>query len=268
MRISGRWIFSAGLLASLAWQPAAMATTAEGQQELVDRATLAAQEVLAGQEGHDARSLLPRARAVMICPRVFRAGFLFAGEGGGCVLLARGGQGTWSAPAFYSIGSGSVGLQIGVQDAEVMMFILTDNGLRSVMDNQFKIGGNASFALVTLGGGVQGSTTTNLNADIVAFERPRGFFAGFSIEGSVMSADTYGDQLYYNQPVGSIDIVMAMRVTNPAADPLRGVLMRYGAPVSAPALPPPVAAYNDQPQMGYSAAPTGSVQSQSLPPPR
>jgi lipid-binding SYLF domain-containing protein len=274
MRISGRLSILAVLCALpyLVLPVVARAETAEGQQELVDRATLAAQEVLSGKEGHDARALLPRARAVMICPRVFRAGFLFAGEGGGCVLLARGGQGTWSSPAFYSIGSGSVGLQAGVQDAEVMMLILTDNGLRSVLDNQFKVGGNASVALVTIGGGVQGSTTTNLNADIVAFERPRGFFAGFSIEGSVMSADTWGDQVYYNQPVGSVDVVMAMRVNNPAADPLRGVLMRYGSgqsPAAPPALPPPVAngGYDAPPPSGY-AAPTGQIQAQDLPPPR
>ncbi len=251
---------------------AAHAETAEGQQQLVDRATLAVQEIMSGKEGNDPRALLPRARAVMVCPRVFRAGFLIAGEGGGCVLLARGGQGTWSSPAFYSIGSGSVGLQIGVQDAEVLMMILTDNGLRSVLDSQFKLGGNASVAFVNIGGGVQGATTTNLNADIVAFERPRGFFAGFSIEGSVMSADSQGDQLYYNQPVGTVDVVMAMRANNPAADPLRGVLMRYGSGGQlAPALPPPVAVgggYQDSPQVGYGAGPRGPVQQQDLPPPR
>ncbi len=261
----------AALFASLCLAPlAARAETAQGQQALVDRATLAAQEILNDGQGGNARAVLPRARAVVICPRVFRAGFLIAGEGGGCVLLARGGQGSWSAPAFYTLSSGSVGLQAGVQDAEVMMFILTDNGLRSMMDNQFKLGGNASFAVVTLGGGVQGATTTNLNADIVAFERPRGFFAGFSVEGSVMSADNEGNQVYYNQPVGTVDIVMAMRVSNPAADPLRGLLMRYGAGQSAPALPPPVA-YQQGPQgeapAGY-AAPAGIVQQQSLPPPR
>ena len=261
----------AALFASLCLAPLAVkAETPQGQQALVDRSTLAAQEILNDDQGGNARGVLPRARAVVICPRVFRAGFLIAGEGGGCVLLARGGQGSWSAPAFYSLSSGSVGLQAGVQDAEVMMFILTENGLRSVMDNQFKLGGNASFAVVTLGGGVQGATTTNLNADIVAFERPRGFFAGFSVEGSVMSADNEGNQAYYNQPVGTIDIVMAMRVSNPAADPLRGLLMRYGAGQSAPALPPPVA-YQQGPQgdapVGY-AAPSGIVQQQSLPPPR
>jgi lipid-binding SYLF domain-containing protein len=249
------------------------AESAQGQQELVDRATLAAQEILDDQQGHDARALLPNARAVMICPRVFRAGFLFGGEGGGCVLLARGGRGTWSSPAFYSMGGGSFGLQAGIQDAEIMLLILTNNGLRSVLDNQFRLGADASVALVTIGGGVEGATTTNLNADIVAFARTRGLFAGVSLQGSVMSSDSVGDQLYYNAPVGPVDIVMAMRVNNPAADPLRGVLMRYGAPAPA-SLPPPVAAEGyyppppSAPPVGYAAAPGGPVEQQNLPPPR
>ena len=267
MRMKARLLLLAG---SLSLPMAARAVTPQGQQELVDRATLAAQEVLSDREGHDARALLPQARAVMICPRVFHAGFIFGGEGGGCVLLARGGQGTWSSPAFYSMGGGSFGLQAGIQDAEVMMLILTDNGLRSVMDSQFRLGANASVALVTIGGGVEGATTTNLNADIVAFERTRGLFAGVSIQGSVMSSDSGGDQVYYGQPVGPVDIVMAMRVNNPAADPLRAVLMHGGA-APQPSLPPPMPGgyYQQQtePPVGY-AAPQGAIQQQNLPPPR
>ena len=269
MRITARLL---ALTSLLSLPMAAHAVTPQGQQELVDRATLAAEEVLDDREGHDARALLPQARAVMICPRIFHAGFIFGGEGGGCVLLARGGQGSWSSPAFYSMGGGSFGLQAGIQDAEVMMMILTDNGLRSVMDSQFRLGGTASVALVTIGGGVEGATTTNLNADIVAFERTRGLFAGVSIQGSVMSSDSGGDQAYYGQPVGPVDIVMAMRVNNPAADPLRAVLMRGGA-LPPPSLPPPVAnggyytPQQSEPQVGY-AAPQGIIQQQNLPPPR
>jgi lipid-binding SYLF domain-containing protein len=268
MRFPGRLALAAALLLAPA---AAIADTPQGQQELVDRATLAAQEVLDGAQGNDARNLLPRSRAVMICPRVFRAGFLFGGEGGGCVLLARGGGGSWSAPAFYSVGGGSFGLQAGIQDAEVMMFILTSNGLRAVMDSQFRVGADASVAVVTVGGGVEGATTTNLNADIVAFARTRGLFAGVSLQGSVMSSDSEGDALYYGQPVGPVEIVMAMRVNNQAADPLRAVLMRYGTPGGVPPAPPPTAYYPpppSQPPMGYAAAPAGPVQEQSLPPPR
>jgi lipid-binding SYLF domain-containing protein len=255
----------------------AQAANAQDQQELVDRATLAVGEVLSDREGEQARDLMPRARAVMICPRVFRAGFLFGGEGGGCVLVARGGQGTWSSPAFYSMGGGSFGLQAGIQDAEIVMMILTDAGLRAVMDTQFRVGADASVALVTIGGGVEGATSVALNADIVAFARTRGLFAGVSLQGSVMNSDSEGDEAYYGQPVGPIDIVRAMRVNNPGADPLRAALMRTGAAQSYAAAPPPPPppgyGYPTQPDPyapppGYAAGGPAPVQAQSLPPPR
>ena len=243
---------------------------AQQQQELVDRATLAAQDLLNPVTGKVAARTLGKARAVMICPRVFRVGFLFGGEGGGCVLLARGGNGSWSAPAFYTLGTGSFGLQAGMQDAELMMMIMTPRGLDAVMDSQFKIGAGASVALITLGGGVAGDTTAALNADIVAFERTRGLYAGISLEGGVMTADSIGDRAYYNQDIGSRGIVMAMSANNPGADPLRGVLMRYG---NQDAVPPPIpyggAPYAPSQNSGPMATvPRGAVQQQMLPPPR
>jgi lipid-binding SYLF domain-containing protein len=263
---------AAAFLATVFHPGDAAAVTAQGQQELVDRATLAAQDVLESPDTSGARQMLAKARAVMICPRVFRASFLFGGEGGGCVLLARGGQGSWSSPAFYSMGGGSFGFQAGIQDAEVVMLILTDNGLRAVMDNQFRLGADASVALVTVGAGVEGATTTALNADIVAFARTRGLFAGVSLQGSVMSSDSAGDQVYYGQPVGAVDIVRAMRVNNPGADPLRAVLMRYGASAApretyaaAPAYGAPAEA---PPPVAYAPAGPAPVQQESLAPPR
>jgi len=246
-----RAIAAAGVLAAVSAAPRTAQADAQSQQELVDRATLAVGEVLSDQQGEVALQLLPRARAVMICPRVFRAGFLFGGEGGGCVLVARGGQGTWSSPAFYSMGGGSFGLQAGIQDAEIVMMIDTNNGLRAVMDSQFRIGADASVAFVTVGGGVEGATAMALNADIVAFARTRGLFAGISLQGSVMSSDSAGDEAYYGQPVGPVDILMAMRVNNPGADPLRAALMRAGNP------PPQAYAAAPPPPPGYGAPPPG-----------
>ena len=241
------------------------------QQELVDRATLTAQDILGWRQDDEGQKLLPHAKAVMICPSIFRMSFLFGGSGGGCVLLARDGAGSWSAPAFYSMGSGSFGLQAGIQDAEVMLFILTRKGLTAMLDSHFRIGGDASLAFATLGLGVEGATTAALRADIVAVEKTRGLFAGIALQGSIMSSDSIGDRAYYGQPVGAEDIVVAMRVNNPGADPLRATLMRFG-PAAAPAYRQP--AYR-QPAYGQGAdtgpiqlAPTAPVQQQPLPPPR
>jgi SH3 domain-containing YSC84-like protein 1 len=240
------------------------------QQQLVDRATLTAQDVLDWhQNGGSAQRYLARAKGVMICPSIFRMSFLLGGSGGGCVLLARDGAGGWSAPAFYSMGSGSLGLQAGIQDAEIMLFIMSRKGLTAIMDSQFKFGADASIAIATLGGGMEGAATPALTADIVAVEKTRGLFAGISLQGSALSSDSTGDRAYYGQPVGPEDILVAMRVNNPGADPLRSTLMRFqgagGAPGGRPGALPPGP---DQGAGPMQLAPRGSVQQQSLPPPR
>jgi len=264
---------------------------------VVDRATLAVQDVVGDPPNNDVLSLLRRARAVMVCPQLFKAGFFLGGEGGNCVLLARDGAGSWSAPAFYSMGSASFGLQIGVQDAELVLAVLTEHGLSAMLDSQFKLGGDASLAIASFGAGLQGATSAALGADIVAFERTRGLFAGISLQGSVLSAQTGWNNAYYGQPLASRQIVIQMQANNPGADPLRAVLTRFGgqpvaaapaeiaappprgAPVSMPPrqapapsyaapgypTPPP---YSPPPRGAPAALAPGAIQSQSLPPPR
>ena len=212
-------------------------------QTLVDRATLAVQEMMTQTVSHDPLVMLQRSRAVMICPRIFKAGFFFGGSGGACVLLARAGNGTWSYPAFYTIGSGSFGFQFGIEDSQLVMMIMTQRGLNAVMDSQFKLGADASVAVATVGGTVGGATTTAVGADIVAFAETRGLFGGVSLEGSIMALDSGRIAGYYGQPYAARQIVIQMQASNPGADPLREVLTRYGTrntmPASmAPALPP------------------------------
>jgi len=215
------------------------------EQTLVDRSTLTIQDLMTQRVSEDPHIMLSRARAVIICPRVFKAGFIFGGAGGNCVLLARAGNGTWSYPAFFGIGSGSVGFQIGIQDSELVMMILTERGLNAVLDSQFKLGADASVAVADLGGGVGGSTTAAVGADIVAFAMNRGLFAGVAVDGSIMSLHSDWNRAYYGQPYSAREIVEQMVAANPGADPLRSVLTRFGggesmqsaAPPSSPPLP-------------------------------
>ena len=272
-------------------------------QQLVDRATLAAQNMLNDRNGTDAQGVLRRARAVVICPRVFRAGFLLGGEGGACVLSARAGGGSWTAPAFYTLGGASVGFLIGIQDAEIMLIIMNDRGLTAVLDSQFKLGADATATFVELGGGIEGATTAALRADIVGFARTRGLYAGVSLNGSLLSVNSELNRAYYGRPVGGQQIVVGVEVSNPGADPLREVLSRYGAQsgqsgatqsgtiqsgaiqsgatqprAAAPAYGGPGPAIPGRPAApSYAPGPSGSggygagsapVQQQALPPPR
>jgi lipid-binding SYLF domain-containing protein len=243
------------------------------EQALVDRATLALQEMMTQTVSQDPRRALQSARGVLICPQIFRAGFFIGGEGGGCVLVARGADNTWSYPAFYGMGSGSFGLQIGIQDSQFVMMIMTERGLHSVLDSQVKLGADVSIAVATLGAGVQGSTTAALGADIVAFSSARGLYGGITLAGSVMGARPEWNRAYYGRDFGAQDIVIGMQGSNQGADPLREILTRYGT-TAAPALPPAQTEAAPPPPgtappgaASPGTAPPGAVQQQSLPPP-
>jgi lipid-binding SYLF domain-containing protein len=236
------------------------------EQALVDRATLTVQELLGGGNDRiDAQRLLRRSRAVVVCPRIFRAGFFFGGSGGMCVMAARDAAGSWSSPAFYAIHGGSFGFQAGIEDAQVMMIIMNDKALNAMLDSQFKFGADASVAIATLGGSVEGATTAAAGADIVSVAQTRGLFAGITLGGALMSARSEWNRGYYGRDIGPRQVVVGMEAHNPGSDPLRAVLMRFGAPsgpAAAPALPPPAATGGAAP----AAAPAGNVQRSTLPP--
>ncbi|MBB5373949.1 lipid-binding SYLF domain-containing protein [Acidocella aromatica] len=206
-------------------------------QHLVDSSTLALEDMIGSSAGGQIQYMLRHAKAVVICPNIFRAGFIFGGEGGVCVLSARTADGSWSYPAFYSLGSGSFGLQIGVQSAEVMMMVMTKGGLDALLNSQFKIGADAGLSIATLGGGVNGSMSTALNADIVSFSDSEGLYGGVSLSGAVFSDDTDLEQRYYGQAPGARAIVLYGQGSNPGANPLRTLLQRYGVPGGVNATP-------------------------------
>jgi len=216
------------LAALLAFAAIPTARAQSEQQTLVDRATLTVQEMFSDQVNPEGRRLLKNAKGIMICPRVFKAGFIIGGQAGSCVLVGNH-NGAWTNPAFYGFGSGSIGFQIGVQDAQIAFIVLTEKGLSALMDSQFKVGADASVAVATYGAGVSGATTAALRADIVAFAQARGLFAGIALDGSLISQRTEWNQVYYGQYLAPQQIILNRQGNNPGADPLREVLAQLAA---------------------------------------
>ena len=98
--------------------------------ELVDAALVTFNNFSADPNMTWFRNNIDRARAVIIFPRVVRAGFVFGGSGGsGTMLLRDQSTGEWTYPAFFSMGKGSFGFQAGVDVAEVVMMVMTQRGV-------------------------------------------------------------------------------------------------------------------------------------------
>ena len=201
---------------------------ADPPQILVDSATLSVESIMDGAQGAAAQSYLHRARAVVVCPDVFRAGLVFGGEGGDCIMSARAAGGAWSYPAFYNLGGGTFGAQIGVQNAQVMMMVMTSDGLNALLNSQVKFGGEAGATAANYGTGVAGGMSTNLNTDIVTFSKSQGLYGGATVSGSSLSNDANAQQSYYGTDLSARQIVIDMQGANTGANPLRGTLARYG----------------------------------------
>lgn len=219
------------LAATLALAPALLRVApawADGPQHLVDSSTLALEDLMDGPQGTQTQDYLRQAKAVVICPDIFRGAFFFGGEGGPCVMSARGADGSWSDPALYNLGSGSFGLQIGVQNSEVMMLIMTDQGLNALLNSQFKFGADAGVSVATFGTGINGSMAPAMNADIISFSKSQGLYGGVSLGGAVLSNDAGAEQSYYGTQLDARQIVVDGQGNNPGANPLRTLLGRYG----------------------------------------
>ncbi len=172
------------------------------------------------------RGLLDTARGVVILPQVIKAGFFAGGEAGNGVLLARANDGTWSNPAFFTLGAASFGLQFGIQDTAIVLILRNEGALQSILTYQGKIGADTGATVGVVGVGMEASTTTNFGADIVAFATSNvGAFLGASIEGAVLAKRHDLNEAFYGEGATPESILSGAQ-NNQAADQLRQVLAR------------------------------------------
>ena len=195
---------------------ATLPATAGDQQALVDRARITVESFAGDAKMAPMRALLKRAKAVLVVPQLLKAGFILGGSGGSGVLLARSQRG-WSSPAFFNMGAGSIGLQIGAQASEA---------LDAVLHNKVKLGAELSAAAGPQGVGRETATTTNLRDDVYSYSRNKGLFAGASVEGAVIQPDHDANKAYYGKAVTPEDVILKRAVSKRDSAPLRAALAR------------------------------------------
>jgi lipid-binding SYLF domain-containing protein len=197
---------------------------ASDQQNLVDEARITLDHLKTDKEFGNAPEALRKARAVLIVPNLVKAGFFLGGEGGDGVMLAHN-RGGWSDPAFYTLGSASFGLQIGIQAAEVVMLVMNDKALTALEQTEFKFGAQAGLAVVTLGSSAQAASSTALNtADIIVWASASGAYAGVTLEGSIVKPRDSYNEAYYGRPLSPQQVLGGTVTRAAGADSLRRAL--------------------------------------------
>lgn len=203
----------------------AMAEPAE-QQLLVDKALVTFESFMKDENQAWLKENLNQAKGLIIIPSLFKAGFVIGGSGGSGVLIVKDEKsGQWSQPAFYTLGAGSLGFQIGAEAAEVIMMVRTQKAVDKLFTSSFKLGGDTSVAVGPVGSGVK----SNIVADILSFSRTKGAYAGVSLEGSVIKTKDKWNEAYYGKAVNPEDIVVKHSVSNPGSKNLLSIVAKASA---------------------------------------
>jgi lipid-binding SYLF domain-containing protein len=205
-------------------RPLQPASANSAEQGIVNEATTALQGMRHNSQFGALDSYLRDAKAVLIFPSLVKASFVFGGEGGNGVLVARTAGGGWSAPAFYSIGGPSIGLQAGYKEATVVLVFLEQRALLSALDHGITLGSDVTFAAGTVGDTGE-SSRAGTSKDIVYFAEARGVFAGVSLDGAFIGARQRHNEAYYGAGATPRSILVDGKFDSRGAAELKNALV-------------------------------------------
>jgi SH3 domain-containing YSC84-like protein 1 len=204
------YIFIFALLVSAcASSPIRKSSTFEYIELLLD-----SEEVLDGlvsdQDEGFPQELLQHTKAIVVFPNLVKAA-VFAGAriGKGVVVVRSPKTGKWNPPAFIKSRQASWGIQAGIQEAELVLLVVTNAGLKQLFKRQFSFGEGPQIAIGPVG------KTLDLNLDellskndILAYSRINGLFVGLSFEGTVILSDKNANYEYYQQAVSNRSLLI------------------------------------------------------------
>ena len=179
------------------------------------------------------QTLWSKAKCAAVIPGLKRAAFVVGGEYGKGLMSCRTADG-WSAPSFIQIAKGTWGAQIGGAEVDLVMLVMNDRGLEKLLKNKVTLGAEASAAAGPVGRDAQAATDAQLQAEILAWSRSRGLFAGVNLGGGVLKPDDESNQNLYGKTVAPRDVLVEAKVTLPAAArPFIAALREHDVPVTS-----------------------------------
>ena len=171
---------------------------------------IATVEAMKGTSAPGFERLWGRTRAVLIVPNLARGGWIIGGEfGNGLLLVRRADAAEWSDPVFFTLASGSVGLQIGADLSQLMLVITADLALDKLLTGRVRLGADVGFAAGPVGRGAQiGRIVDDELAEIYALSIARGgLFGGVALKGGILLPNQVANAEFYGADTRPAEIV-------------------------------------------------------------
>jgi SH3 domain-containing YSC84-like protein 1 len=149
--------------------------------------------------------VLEGAKCVAVIPKLVKGAFVVGGEHGSGVATCRTSNGSWSAPAPFSVSGISWGPQIGGKSTDLVMFIMNDQGMNDLLQGHVKVGADVSAAAGPVGRSA--SAEAGYKAGILTYSASKGAFVGASLNGAELQQDTKATRDWYGKDVPFRDIL-------------------------------------------------------------
>jgi lipid-binding SYLF domain-containing protein len=173
-----------GAVAAVAFALTAHSAIAATAAELSSQSQAALQSLYA--KTPSAKTLGGSAKAILVFPKVTKAGLGVGGQFGEGALV-KGGK----TVAYYNTAGASVGLQAGAQTYSYALFLMTDKAVQAIdAADGFEIGVGPSVVVMDEGK-AKSLTTTTAKDDIYAFIfGQQGLMAGLGVQGNKITKIT------------------------------------------------------------------------------
>lgn len=152
--------------------------------------------------------LLRRCRGLAIFPGVVKVGAVIGVTFGSGIILRRDeNTGKWSKPVFFTIRGGSLGVQVGAQSIDLILLIMSEQGVQRLLEEQITLGADASVAAGPVGREASAETNPKFDTGILSYSRSKGLFAGISLTGASLQPDKAANEVYHGKGVTVQDVL-------------------------------------------------------------
>ena len=170
---------------------------------------LEAEESLDGLIGNSGEGIPPmllgHTKAIVVFPNLVKAAVIAGARFGKGVIIVRSLKtGKWNPPAFIKSQQASWGIQAGVQEAELVLLVMTKKGLKQLFKRHYSMTEGPQVAIGPIGKTLDLNLDKLLSSnDILAYSRIKGLFAGLSFDDTIISSDKNANYEYYQQAVSN-----------------------------------------------------------------
>ena len=203
------------LMLAFLFAPNAYAADETSQQRLLKKSRSVVEEIMSAPDLGIPSGLMSRAQAVIVFPSMIKGGFLVGARYGKGIATVRDSKtGHWGPPSFITTLGGSFGFQFGAQAVDLVLIVMTEKGLKGLLNNNFTLGGDMSVAAGPVGRYAEAGVDILLQGDTYSYSRSKGIFGGVSLKGTIIKANVGYNEEYYDAKLTPEEIMIEGKVKN------------------------------------------------------